>query len=56
MQDGHLDLAVRHPPRDCWVKLPILGRNDRVARLIAPGGDSQLGVEGSAEIGIVSAP
>ena len=50
LEDGQLrPRAVGHPPRDRWVKFAVLGGNDHVARLIAPGGDGQLGAEGSAQ-------
>jgi hypothetical protein len=47
LEHGHLRPgAPGHPPRALGVERAVLGGEDGVARLVVPGGDSQLGVEG----------
>src|SRR5205807_5163834 len=49
LEHGHLRPgALGHPPRELGVKRTVLGSDDGVARLVAPGRGGQLGVEGSA--------
>src|SRR6266478_3567876 len=49
LEHGHLRPgALGHPPRELGVERAVLGGDDGVARLVAPGRGGQLGVEGSA--------